>query len=292
MSAATGTLEAMPASSGRKAWTRFRRHRAAVAGSLLVALMLLLALAAPALAPYGYEDQNLALGPTGPSADHIFGTDYAGRDLFSRVLYGARISFAVGVLATLVSLLIGVTWGAVAGYFGGRVDAVMMRLVDVLYGLPYMFFVIILMVWFGRSFVNIFIGLGAVSWLTMARIVRGSVLGLREQEFVLAARASGIGAFAIIRRHILPNCTGPIIVYATLTVPRVMIEEAFLSFIGLGVQPPMASWGSLISEGSSLFREYPWLLIFPATFLSLTLLSLNFIGDGLRDALDPRTKTR
>jgi oligopeptide transport system permease protein len=254
----------------------------------LLALMMLAALAAPWLQTHPREAQDLALGPVGPSAEHWFGTDHEGRDLYSRSLHGARISFLVGLVATAVALLIGVTWGAVAGYCGGRVDSLMMRVVDVLYGLPYMFFVIVLMVWFGRSLVNVFIGLGAVSWLTMARITRGTVLSLRDQEYVLAARASGVSAARIIGRHLLPNALGPILVYATLTVPRVMLEEAFLSFLGLGVQPPDASWGSLIAEGASLYREYPWLLVFPALLLSLTLLALNFLGDGLRDVFDPR----
>lgn len=268
---------------------RLRKNRLAMGALLILGVLVVAALIAPWLQTHAREAQDLALGPVGPSAEHWFGTDHEGRDLYSRCLHGARISFLVGLVATAVALLIGVTWGAVAGYFGGRVDSAMMRIVDVLYGLPYMFFVIVLMVWFGRSLVNVFIGLGAVSWLTMARITRGAVLSLRHREFVLAAQASGVSAPAIIARHLLPNALGPILVYATLTVPRVMLEEAFLSFLGLGVQPPDASWGSLIAEGASLYREYPWLLIFPASLLSVTLLALNFLGDALRDALDPRT---
>lgn len=277
---------------GRDVALRLRRNRPAMVALFVLSLLLVAALLAPWLQTHAREAQDLALGPTGPSGAHWFGTDHEGRDLYSRCLHGARISFLVGFVATAVALLIGVTWGAVAGYFGGRVDTVMMRIVDVLYGLPYMFFVIVLMVWFGRSLVNVFIGLGAVSWLTMARITRGAVLSLRDREYVLAARAAGVSAPKIILRHLVPNALGPILVYATLTVPRVMLEEAFLSFLGLGVQPPDASWGSLIAEGASLYREYPWLLVFPAVLLSLTLLALNFLGDALRDALDPRAAAR
>ncbi len=257
-------------------------------GLVFLFLMGVFVLLLPALWPEATSTQHLALGPVSPSWEHWAGTDYEGRDLVGRIASGGRVSLLVGVVATLVALLIGVTWGATAGYMGGRVDAVMMRIVDVLYGLPYMFFVIILMVWFGRSMTNIFIGLGAVSWLTMARIVRANVLTYRERDFVLASRLAGKGTLFIIAKHIIPNVMGPIIVYSTLTVPRVMIEEAFLSFLGLGIQPPHASWGSLLSEGASLFREYPWMLVGPALALCLTLLSLNFVGDGLRDALDPR----
>ncbi|MEZ6196068.1 MAG: ABC transporter permease [Planctomycetota bacterium] len=273
-------------------WRRLRRNRAAMVSAVFLAIVALAALLAPWLETWPLDRQDLALGPVAPGADHWFGTDYEGRDLYSRTLHGARVSLLVGLVATAVALVIGVTWGAVAGYCGGRIDGVMMRVVDLLYGLPYMFFVIVLMVWFGRSLVNVFIGLGAVSWLTMARIVRGAVLSIREEEYVLAARSAGVPAPAILWRHVLPNAAAPILVYATLTVPRVMLEEAFLSFLGLGVQPPRASWGSLIAEGASLFREYPWLLAFPALFLSLTLLALNFLGDGLRDALDAREEAR
>ncbi|MEE9391124.1 MAG: ABC transporter permease [Planctomycetota bacterium] len=290
MSAAEAETGSRGVSLRSAAWRRFRRNRAALSSLFLLLFFVFVAIISPWLAPHEYHHQNLALGASSPSVAHWFGTDYEGRDLLSRTLVGARISFLVGFAATLVALGIGVTWGAIAGWYGGRVDSLMMRVVDVLYGLPYMFFVIILMVWFGRSFLNIFIGLGAVSWLTMARIVRGVVMSLKEKEYVLAARATGVPSRRILLRHVLPNALGPILVYATLTVPRVMMEEAFLSFLGLGVQPPLASWGSLIAEGASLFREYPWLLAFPAAVLSLTLLALNFLGDGLRDALDPKTE--
>lgn len=285
--AATET-KAIGGSPRARAWRRFRRHRAATAGVAVLVLIVLSTLFGPLFIAARPDAQDLALGPVGPAAGHPFGTDYEGRDLLVRTLIGGRISLLVGLVATLVSLVIGVTVGALAGYHGGRIDNLLMRFVDVLYGLPYMFFVIVLMVWLGRSLINVFIGLGAVSWLTMARIVRGAVLSLRRQEFVLAAECAGAGPTAIILRHILPNALGPIVVYATLTVPRVMIEEAFLSFVGLGVQPPLATWGSLIADGSALYREYPWLLAFPSAFFVATLLALNFIGDGLRDAIDPR----
>lgn len=272
----------------RLAARRFKSNRGAMVALLVLSLVGLAAILAPVLATHDVGAQDLVLGSSPPSANHLFGTDFEGRDLFSRTLFGARLSLLVGLVATAVALLIGVTYGAIAGYFGGRVDQVMMRIVDVLYGLPYMFFVIILMVWSGRGLMNIFIGLGAVSWLTMARIVRGNVLSLRERDFVLSARASGVSSARIIIRHVLPNIAGPVIIYGTLTVPRVMIEEAFLSFLGLGVQPPFASWGSLLSEGSSLFREASWLLLFPALAFCITLLALNLLGDGLRDALDPK----
>jgi len=216
------------------------------------------------------------------------GTDQKGRDLLVRLLYGARVSLAIGLLATLVSVLIGVSYGAIAGYLGGRADSWMMRAVDVLYGLPFLFVVILLLVVAGRSLINLFVALGAVSWLSMARIVRGQVLSWKQRDFVLAARAVGVSRTRILLRHILPNCLGPVLVYATLSIPAVILEEAFLSFLGLGVQPPDASWGTLLSEGARLLQDRPWLLLYPAGMLAVTLFSLNFLGDGLRDALDPR----
>jgi oligopeptide transport system permease protein len=220
---------------------------------------------------------------------HILGTDDSGRDLLVRILYGGRISLAVGLCATLVALTIGVVYGAVAGYLGGKLDAVMMRIVDIMYSLPFTIFVILLMVFFGRNIFLLFAAIGAVEWLTMARIVRGQVMAIKRMEYIEAARSLGFGTPRILFRHILPNILGPIIVYTTLTIPAVMLLEAFLSFLGLGVQPPMSSWGALIKDGSEKMEEFPWLLIYPGAIFSLTLLSLNFLGDGLRDALDVRS---
>jgi oligopeptide transport system permease protein len=227
---------------------------------------------------------------------HPMGTDNAGRDLFARVLQGGQISLFVGVISTLVSLFIGISYGAIAGYIGGRVDNLMMRLVDVLYSLPYVILVIVLLSMFRSQtargqLVLLFIALGSVSWLTMARIVRGQVLSLKNQEFVLAARATGVSTTRIIFRHLVPNTLGPVIVYATLTIPQVMLTEAFLSFLGFGVQAPLASWGSLSADGAQNIAIYPWQLIFPGVTMALTLFSLNFLGDGLRDALDPQMRT-
>ena len=286
---AVGAVRRRPDSSPwRGAVRRLLRNRSAILGFAILMVLVGCALLAPWLAPSSYDRTNLPYGARGPTFSHPFGTDELGRDLFTRVLYGARISFAVGLLATLVSLTIGVSYGSVAGLAGGRVDHLMMRLVDILYGLPFMFFVIILMVIFGRSILNLFVALGAVQWLTMARIVRGQVLTLKAREFVLSAQAVGASPWRLMVRHVLPNAIGPIVVYTTLTIPAVMLEEAFLSFLGLGVQPPMASWGSLASEGAAAMESYPWLILFPGIALTTTLLSLNFLGDGLRDALDPQ----
>ena len=270
------------------AWLRLKKNRAAVAGGIVLITMVLLALLTPLIAPYGYEAQNLDLGASPPSAAHWLGTDIFGRDILTQILYGGRISLAVGFIATAVALVIGVTWGAVAGYIGGRVDAVMMRFVDILYALPFMIFIILLMVVFGRNILLLFLAIGAVEWLTMARIMRTQVQALRQQEFVEAAISLGLSPRSIIFRHIVPNAIGPIIVYTTLTIPSVMLLEAFLSFLGLGIQPPQTSWGLLISYGAETMEEYPWLLIFPGLALTVTLFSLNFLGDGLRDALDVR----
>jgi oligopeptide transport system permease protein len=278
---------------GRSLWQdaidRLRQNKLAMAGLWFLLFMVVVALLTPFIAPYSYEIQNLDLGATPPSTAHWFGTDTFGRDLLTRVMYGGRISLAVGFIATAVALLIGVLWGAVAGYVGGKTDAVMMRIVDILYALPFMIFIILLMVVFGRSIFLLFIAIGCVEWLTMARIVRGQVITLRQQEFVDAAVVIGLSPWQIITRHIIPNALGPIIVYVTLTIPSVMLLEAFLSFLGLGIQPPESSWGLLISYGVETMEDYPWLLIFPGLALSLSLFALNFLGDGLRDALDPRS---
>jgi oligopeptide transport system permease protein len=270
------------------AWVRLRRNRLAVAGGFILIVIGLACVVAPWFMTYGYEQQDLVLGAAPPSAAHWLGTDPFGRDLLVRILYGGRVSLMVGFIATAVALLIGVTWGATAGYIGGRLDAVMMRIVDILYALPFMIFVVLLTVVFGRSLLLLFLAIGAVEWLTMARIIRGQVQALKQQEFVEAAVSLGLSRTAIIARHVIPNALGPLIVYTTLTIPAVMLLEAFISFLGLGVQPPASSWGSLISDGVETMEEYPWLLIFPGITLSVTLFALNFLGDGLRDALDVR----
>lgn len=270
------------------AWLRLRKNKLALTGLVVLITMCVLAILTPWIAPYGYERQDLALGATPPSPQHWLGTDTLGRDLLTRLLYGGRVSLAVGFIATTVALVIGVLYGTIAGYFGGRIDAVMMRIVDILYALPFMIFIILLMVVFGRNILLLFLAIGAVEWLTMARIVRGQVQSLRQQEFVEAAISLGLSQWTIIRRHLIPNTLGPVIVYTTLTIPSVMLFEAFLSFLGLGIQPPQSSWGLLISYGVETMEEYPWLLIFPGVALSMTLFALNFLGDGLRDALDPR----
>jgi oligopeptide transport system permease protein len=280
-----------PASLWRDAWKRLRRNRAAVGSAAFLVLISLAAFGAPWIP--GLHDpalQDLKLGAVPPSPAHWFGTDELGRDAFARVLWGGRISLLIGFVGTLVSLVIGVTYGAVAGYKGGRTDEAMMRAVDVLYSLPYIFLVILLLVFFSKSIVMLFVALGLVQWLTMARIVRGQVLSLKTQTFVEAARALGASDLGIIFRHIVPNTLGPVIVYATLTVPAVILQEAFLSFLGLGVQPPAASWGTLVSDGARVLALFPWLVVFPGAALSLTLLCFNFLGDGLRDALDPHDR--
>ena len=270
------------------AWRRLLANKAAVAGGLILLLLILLAIFAPWIAPHSYSYQNLDLGAQPPSGDFLLGTDTLGRDLFSRILYGARVSLLVGFVATAVALVIGVSWGIIAGYFGGRVDSVMMRIVDILYGLPFIIFIILLMVIFGRNIWLLFAAIGAVEWLTMARIVRGQVLTIKNQEYVLAAQAMGVTNMQMFRKHIFPNILGPIAVYATLTIPQVMLLEAFLSFLGLGIQPPMSSWGTLIRYGVESMEEYSWLLIYPGLTFTITLFALNFFGDGLRDALDPK----
>lgn len=277
---------------GRSLWQdagiRLYRNKLAVTGLIILICMGVLAVLAGWITPYSYETQNLALGASPPSAEHWLGTDTLGRDMLTRILYGGRVSLMVGFLATAVALLIGVTWGIISGYMGGRVDSVMMRVVDILYALPFTIFIILLMVVFGQNIYLLFLAIGAVEWLTMARIVRGQVISIRNQEYIEAAIALGLSRGHILWRHVLPNVLGPVIVYTTLTIPNVILLESFLSFLGLGIQPPQSSWGILISYGVETMEEYPWLLIYPACVLSLTLFSLNFLGDGLRDALDPR----
>ncbi len=270
------------------AWLRLSRNRLALFGLAVLVLFILIATLTPWIAPYSYTQHNLDLGATPPSAAHWLGTDIFGRDMLTQVMYGGRISLAVGFIATAVALVIGITWGAIAGYAGGRIDAVMMRMVDIIYALPFMIFIVLLMVVFGRNMLLLFLAIGAVEWLTMARIMRSQVQSLRQQEFVEAAISLGLSPATIVRRHLIPNALGPIIVYTTLTIPSVMLLEAFLSFLGLGVQPPQTSWGLLISYGAESMEEYPWLLLYPGIAMTLTLFSLNFLGDGLRDALDVR----
>ncbi len=275
-------------SLSKDAWHRLRKNKMAVASTIILAILALASLLAPVLAPYSYEDQNLSLGAVAPRPGHWLGTDALGRDQLTRLLYGGRVSLMVGVVATGVALVIGVIYGAISGYLGGKVDMVMMRIVDIIYALPFTIFVILLMVFFGRDIRLLFLAIGAVEWLTMARIVRGQVRSLKQQEFIEAAVALGLRKRRIILRHLIPNALGPIIVYTTLTIPAVMLLEAFLSFLGLGVQPPMSSWGVMIKDGADRMEEFPWMLVFPGLTLAITLFCLNFLGDGLRDALDPR----
>ncbi|WP_438001747.1 ABC transporter permease subunit [Sorangium sp. So ce185] len=306
-------------SLGRDAWRRLRKNRAAVVCGAVLLAMILACILVPELSSYRYDKADLKLGAQPPSLAHWMGTDYFGRDLMARVFFGGRISFAVGIIATLVSFVIGVSWGGVAGYFGGKVDAIMMRIVDVLYTFPFLILVILLMVFFANDqtplyrawkvalglfvqdpsdpsyfpifqIVVVFAALGGISWLTMARIVRGQVIALRSQPFIESARSIGVGHAALIFRHLVPNALGPIIVYTTLTIPEVMMTEAFLSFLGLGTQEPLSSWGLLASTGADAMDLFPWQLIFPALMLALTLICFNFLGDGLRDALDPRIR--
>jgi oligopeptide transport system permease protein len=280
---------------GRSLWDdarrRLLRNKAAVISMIVLGLLLLAAIVGPSLVPFHYDQirkDDVWMGPL--TGGHLLGTDSLGRDLLARLLMGLGVSMAIGFIATLVSLVIGVTWGSIAGFVGGRTDEVMMRVVDTFYSLPFIFFVILLMVTFGRNIFLIFVAIGAVEWLTMSRIVRGQTLSLKQKEFVEAARASGVSQGAIIARHIVPNLLGVVVVYVTLTIPAVIIAESFLSFLGLGVQPPMASLGTLIAAGAQDMELAPWLLIFPSIVMVVTLMCFNFIGDGLRDAIDPKDR--
>lgn len=272
------------------AWRRLKKNRLAMLGLYVIGFMIILAVCGPWLSPFSYADQNLLQANRPPSAEHWFGTDNLGRDLFIRVLYGARISLAIGIAASLINLFIGVVYGGIAGFFGGRVDRIMMNIVDILYGIPMLLYVILLMVVLKPGLTNIFLALGIAYWLGMARIVRAQILSNKEQEYVLAARTLGASPLRILFRHLLPNCMGPIIITMTLAIPEAIFTEAFLSFIGLGVSAPMASWGVLASEGITSLRAYPFQLFFPAMAISITMLAFNFLGDGLRDALDPRMR--
>ena len=294
--ARAATLAAKDSVRGRglwqDAWARLRRNRAAMLSLIVLSLITVGCIVLPWVWPYNYATPDWDLLNQAPTlaGGHIFGTDGLGRDLFARVLWGCRISLMVGVVATLVALLIGVTWGAIAGYAGGWLDGLMMRTVDVLYSVPFIPFVIILIVLFGRNILLMFAAIGAVSWLDIARIVRGQTLSLKQKEFIEAARAGGVGDVGIIRRHIVPNLIGIVIVYITLTIPSIILFEAFLSFLGLGVQAPMTSLGGLVSNGAGVLQSYPYQLIIPSIFLAVIVYCFNFIGDGLRDALDPKDR--
>jgi len=281
---------------GRSPWAdarrRFMKNKAAVASLVILILIALTIIIGPHLLQHTHDatDWNaLSLAPTMENG-HYLGTDELGRDLLARTLQGGGITFQVGIVGTLVSVIIGVSWGAIAGFFGGKVDALMMRIVDVLYALPFMLFAILLMTFFGRDLYLMFVALGAISWLDMARIVRGQTLSLKSKEFVEAAHAIGVSQFSIIFRHIVPNLLGIVVVYATITIPGVIMTESVLSFLGLGVQEPNTSWGVLVQEGQKVMESQPWMLLGPGIFLSVTLYCANYVGDGLRDALDPKDR--
>jgi oligopeptide transport system permease protein len=281
-----------PRSLWRQAASRFRRNRAAIASIVILLLIAVTSILVPMLWPHGIEDASWEsiMAPPGLADWHWFGTDANGRDLLVRTFYGGRISLTIGLLTTVVALVIGVTYGAVAGFVGGRTDGLMMRFVDVLYSLPLIFFIIILVTVFGRNIFLVFVAIGAVEWLTMSRIVRGQTLTVKAKEYVESAVAIGLSRGAILRRYIIPNVLGPVVVYVTLLIPTNIIVESYLSFLGLGVQEPLTSWGLLISQGAGQLDSAPWLIFFPATFLAVTMFCFNFIGDGLRDALDPRDR--
>lgn len=272
------------------AFYKLCRNKLAALSFIYLILLSIVAIFAPFFVSFSYEATDLILGAIPPDNVHFFGTDDLGRDLFTRIIYGARVSLLVGFLATIVSLVIGVLYGSVSGYIGGRVDEIMMRCLEILYAMPFTFFVIILMVLFGRNIYLMFIALGAIQWLNMARIVRGQVISIKQTEYISAAISLGVSHKNIILKHLIPNILGPVIIYVTLTIPVVILEEAFLSFLGLGVQEPMSSWGTLIAGGVSAMETYPWILFYPCLTLMLTLLALNFLGDGLREALDPKSK--
>ncbi len=292
-SAMEGAAEPVPGRSlFQDAVARLIRNKAAVVSVVMLFLLIVFAIAGPWFIPYNYEDPDWAAFRAPPSLEngHWFGTDQNGRDLLARTLFGTRVSLLVALIATVVSVVIGVSYGAIAGYVGGRVDQAMMRFVDIMYALPYILFVILLMVIFGRNVFLLFAAIGALEWLTMARIVRGQTLSIKQREYIEAARASGLGTTAIIFRHIVPNLVGSVVIYATLTIPEIVVVESFLSYLGFGIQEPLTSLGTLIAEGADVLEVLPWLLWFPAAFLVVLLLSLLFIGDGLRDAFDARDR--
>lgn len=283
-----GSFSDVPISPWKRSRERFFANRPGVVAGIFVLLVAVACFCAPQIAPLPFEAQDLALGPAGPSREHWFGTDTLGRDVFSRLLYGGSVSLQVGLIATFVSCVIGVAYGMIAGYVGGIRDSILMRIVDVLYALPFTLFVILLTVVFGQEMWLIYVAIGAISWLTMARIVRNQVRELRTHAFVEASICMGQSTTKIMWRHLFPNILGTVIVYATLTVPGVMLLEAFISFLGLGVKPPMTSWGLMIKEGADAMADYPWLLLFPGLFFAGTLFALNLFGDALRDAFDPK----
>ena len=279
---------------GRSLWQdariRFMRNRAAMISLLILFIMTLAVIFLPMVAPYTFDDTDWYAMHLGPSAEHWFGTDSLGRDLYVRTLMGGRISLMVGVMGAFVAVLIGTLYGATSGFIGGRTDRVMMRILEIMYAVPFMFLVIVLVTFFGRNIILIFVAIGAIAWLDMARIVRGQTLSLRSKEFIEAAHVSGVSKWKIITRHIVPNVLGIVAVYSTLLIPSMILTESFLSFLGLGVQEPMTSWGALLQEGSQTMEIAIWQLIFPAAFMVVTLFCFNYVGDGLRDALDPKDR--
>lgn len=272
------------------AWIRFKKHKLAMTGLVIIIILIFMAIAGPYMNQFDYRENHLDKTFTSPNGEYWFGSDALGRDLFTRVWYGARISLTIGIVTALITFFLGVLYGGISGLIGGKVDNVMMRIVEILWGIPFLLYVILLMLVFEPGLTTIFIALGAVFWLRMARIVRGQVLQLKNQEYVLAAKALGASNWRILTRHLIPNAMGPIIVEVTLAVPEAIFSEAFLSFLGLGVSVPAASWGMLANDGIGAYRSYPWLIFFPAFFICLTILAFNFLGDGLRDALDPRMR--
>lgn len=279
---------------GRSLWQdariRFMRNKAAMVSLCILVLITLAVIFLPMLAQFSYEDTDWYAMNAAPSAEHIFGTDSLGRDIYVRTLIGGRISLMVGIMGAMVAVLIGTLYGATSGFLGGRVDRIMMRILEILYAIPFMFLVIVLVTFFGRNIMLIFVAIGAIAWLDMARIVRGQTLSLRGKEFIEAAHVCGVSKWKIITRHIVPNVLGIVVVYSTLLIPSMILTESFLSFLGLGVQEPMTSWGALLQEGANTMEIAIWQLGFPAAFMILTLFCFNYVGDGLRDALDPKDR--
>lgn len=281
---------------GRSLWQdafrRFMSNKAAVTSLVILMLITLFVCFAPLVSDYEYDytDWEMMSNPPEVTAGHYFGTDSNGRDIFVRTAIGGRISLLVGISSAVIAVIMGTLYGSISGYLGGTIDSIMMRALEILNSFPFMFFVILLVTFFGQNLFLIFLAIGMVSWLDMARIVRGQTLSLKHQEFIDAARVSGVSTWGIVYRHIVPNVLGVVVVYASLLVPSMILFESFLSFLGLGVQEPMSSWGALLNDGAKSMEASPWLLIFPAMYLTITLFCFNFIGDGLRDALDPKDR--